>query len=98
MSRLTVAFRAVLIVVGVFTYFATGGASVTALILAFIGVPMVVAGLLIARPGLRPVVLYSTMALALVMGLGSLRGVTGLLGGEVSGGRRSGGSARPGSV
>ena len=44
MARLTVAFGAVLILTGVITYFATGRESVTALIPAFIGGPIVLAG------------------------------------------------------
>jgi hypothetical protein len=85
MVRMTVGFGVALVVVGVGAYLVTGGASVTALIPAFVGVPMVVAGLLMARPRVRPVGFYSALALALLMALSSLRGVAGLLGGEVSG-------------
>lgn len=74
----------VLVLIGVITYFATGGASVTALIPAFIGVPMLVAGFLITRSGTSSLGLYLAAALALLMALGTLRGVSGLFGGEVS--------------
>src|ERR671911_619556 len=43
-ARLTVAFGAALILIGVITYFATGQQSVTALIPAFIGGPVLLAG------------------------------------------------------
>lgn len=84
MGKLTLGFGAVLVVIGVTTYFATGGASVTALIPAFIGLPMLVAGFLMTRPGTYSVGLYLAIALALLMALGTLRGVAGLFGGEVS--------------
>lgn len=84
MGKLTLGFGVVLILIGVITYFATGGASVTALIPAFIGVPMLVAGFLITRVSTRSLGLYLAIALALLMALGTLRGVAGLFGGEVS--------------
>ena len=49
MARLTVAFGAALILIGVITYFATGQESVTALIPAFIGGPVLLAGLVSLR-------------------------------------------------
>ena len=59
MGRLTVGFGVVLILVGVVGYFASGAASATALIPAFVGVPMAVAGWMMTRPNLRAVGLYS---------------------------------------
>ena len=82
MARLTVAFGAALILIGVITYFATGQESVTALIPAFIGGPVLLAGLVSLRPGWRSYGLYAAAGLVLV--LGTLRGTFGLLGGEVS--------------
>lgn len=84
MSRLTLGFGAVLVLIGVVTYFATGGASITALIPAFIGVPILLAGFLITRPGTRSFGLYLAIALALLMALGTLRGVAGLFEGDLS--------------
>ncbi|MGF1470660.1 MAG: hypothetical protein ACFB50_02825 [Rubrobacteraceae bacterium] len=84
MSRLTFGFGVVLVLIGVVTYFATGGASVTALIPAFIGVPVLVAGFLTARPGTRSLGLYLATALALLMAFGTLRGVSGLFEGDFS--------------
>jgi hypothetical protein len=83
-ARATIVFGVGLILVGVFTYLATGGASVTALIPAFVGVPMLLAGVVALRAGWRLYGLYAACALALLMGLGTLRGVIGLLGGQVS--------------
>ena len=84
MARLTVAFGAALILIGVITYFATGQQSVTALIPAFIGGPVLVAGLVSLRSEWRSYGLYAAAALVLVLALGTLRGTFGLLGGEVS--------------
>jgi hypothetical protein len=85
MGRLTVVFGAALVLVGIVGYAASGAASVTALIPAFVGGPMVVAGLLMARPSTRSFGFYSAIVLAGIMALGSLRGVAGLLGGDFSG-------------
>ena len=84
MARATIVFGVGLILVGVFTYLATGGASVTALIPTLVGVPMLLAGVVALRAGWRRYGLYAACALALLMGLGTLRGVIGLLGGQVS--------------
>ena len=83
MARLTVAFGAALILIGVITYFATGQESVTALIPAFIGGPVLVAGLVSLRTEWRSYGLYAAAALVL-LALGTLRGTFGLLGGEAS--------------
>ncbi len=85
MGRLTIGFGAVLVLVGIAGYVSTGAASATALIPAFIGVPMVAAGWMIGRPNLQKIGLYSAIVLAAVMALGSLRGVVGLLAGDPSG-------------
>ena len=84
MGKLTLGFGTVLVLIGVIGYFATGGASVTALIPAFIGVPVLIAGLLMMRPGIKSFGLYLATALALLMALGTLRGVAGLFSGELS--------------
>lgn len=84
MARLTIAFGAALVLVGVVTYFATGQESVTALIPAFVGAPVLLAGLVSLRPGWRSYGLYAAAGLVLLLALGTLRGTIGLLGGEVS--------------
>ena len=83
MARLTVAFGAALILIGVITYFATGQESVTALIPAFIGGPVLLAGLVSLHTEWRSYGLYAAAGLVL-LALGTLRGTFGLLGGEVS--------------
>lgn len=85
MGKLALGFGVALILVGVVGYVASGAASVTALIPAFVGVPMLVAGWMMGRANLYRVGLYSAIVLAVVLALGSLRGVAGLLGGEFSG-------------
>jgi uncharacterized membrane protein (DUF441 family) len=52
-ARATIVFGVGLILVGVFAYLATGGASVTALIPALVGVPMLLAGVVALRVGWR---------------------------------------------
>lgn len=84
MRALPIGFGSVLILIGVVGYFASGAASVTALIPTFVGVPMLLAGWMMGRPNLRAAGLCSAMALAVILALGSLRGVAGLLGGEAS--------------
>ncbi len=78
MARLTVAFGAALILIGVLTYFATGQESVTALIPAFVGGPVLLAGLVSLRTEWRSYGLYAAAGLVLLLALGTL------LGGEVS--------------
>jgi hypothetical protein len=68
-----------LIVLGVGAYFGTGGQSVTALIPAFIGVPLAVLGFVARDPGRRKGAMHVAVALALVGFLGSARGVPGAI-------------------
>ena len=63
MARLTVAFGAALILIGVITYFATGQESVTALIPAFVGGPVLLAGLVSLRTEWRSYGLYAAAGL-----------------------------------
>ena len=71
MARLTVAFGAALILIGVITYFATGQESVTALIPAFIGGPVLLAGLVLLRNEWRSYGLYAAAGLVLLLALGT---------------------------
>ncbi|WP_047864209.1 hypothetical protein [Rubrobacter aplysinae] len=84
MSRLTLGFGVVLVLTGVISYFAMGRQSVTALIPAFIGVPLSLAGLVSMQPRWRSYGLYAAAGLGLLLSLGALRGVFGLLGGAFS--------------
>ena len=84
MGKLTLGFGVVLVLIGIVTYFATGTESITALIPAFIGLLVLLAGFLITRPGTYSVGLYLAIALALLMVYGTFRGVAGLLEGDLS--------------
>ncbi|QIN78405.1 hypothetical protein GBA65_07565 [Rubrobacter marinus] len=84
MTKLTLGFGVALVLVGVIGYAASGAAGTTALVPAFFGVPMAVAGWMMARPCSRFAGLYSAVALAAILTLGSLRGVKALLGGDSS--------------
>lgn len=68
----------VLILLGVGGYVASGAASVTALIPAFIGAIFVVLGLLARKETLRKHMMHVTMLLALLAIAGTFRGITGL--------------------
>jgi hypothetical protein len=88
MPQIAVAFGVLLCLVGVGFYAGTGGASVTALIPAFIGLPLVGAGLLARREGLRRHAMHAASLLGTLGLLGSLRGAVKLpallAGGEVA--------------
>ena len=84
MGRLTLGFGVLLVLIGVVTYFATGRESITAMIPAFIGLPVLLAGFLVTRPATRSIGLYLAIALALLMAFGTLRGVAGLFEGDLS--------------
>lgn len=84
MARLTVAFGVSLVLIGLVSYFATGRQSLTALIPAFFGVPVLLAGLVALLPQWRSYGLYAAAGLVVLLTLGTLRGALGLLGGEVS--------------
>ena len=88
MSQTAVVFGVLLCLIGVGFYAGTGAASVTALIPAFLGLPLVVAGLLARREGLRRHAMHAAALLGTLGILGSLRGVAKLpallTGGEVA--------------
>jgi hypothetical protein len=88
LERLTIALGVILIGLGVGPYLATGGASVTALIPAFFGLPILAAGLLSLKPSRRRLALSISFGLALLGFLGTVPGLLRLpqllLGGEVA--------------
>jgi hypothetical protein len=75
MPRITVLTGAILIVLGVASYLATGRASVTALIPAFFGLPILILGWLATRVTWRRHAMHAATGLALLGLLGSARGV-----------------------
>ncbi len=76
MPRVAIAFGVILLLIGVGFYAATGAASVTALIPAFLGIPMALAGLVALRQQLRAHAMHAT---AFIGTLGFLACVPGLL-------------------
>jgi lysylphosphatidylglycerol synthetase-like protein (DUF2156 family) len=74
MPQTTVAFGVLLCLVGVGFYAGTGGASLTALIPAFLGLPLVVAGVLARREAWRRHAMHAAALLGMLGVLGSLRG------------------------
>ena len=88
MPKLTVFYALLLIALGVGGYFASGQASVTALIPAFIGAPILLCGLVAqAKPASRKLTMHIAAFLAIVALAGGARGLGGfftvLSGGEV---------------
>lgn len=83
MPQITLIFAAGLIALGVGSWVAAGQSSVTALIPAFFGIGLVVAGLLALRDSLRKHAMHLAATLALLGAIGSLvRGVPALLSGD----------------
>lgn len=84
LERLTIGYGAALIITGIVAYVATGAESITALLPSFAGVPILVAGIVAMQTQWNRVALWVAFALVLILGLGSLQGVFGLLGGDVT--------------
>ncbi|HEV8630645.1 MAG TPA: hypothetical protein VGV61_10040 [Thermoanaerobaculia bacterium] len=75
MPIVTIVYGLLLIVLGVGFYAGTGEASVTALIPAFFGVPLVVCGVLARRERLLKHAMHAAAVLGLLAFLGSLPGL-----------------------
>ena len=73
MAKITIGLGLVLIALGIGSYFGTGRASVTALIPAFFGVPLLLLGLLALKESMRK----HAMHIAAVMGLLGFGGTVG---------------------
>lgn len=78
MPLLTIIYGTLLILVGVIGYFATGSASVTALIPAFIGLPVETLGVLARNEKYRKHAMHGAAGLALLATLGTVRALTKL--------------------
>ena len=72
MPRITLAFAAGLIVLGIGSWLAAGQSSVTALIPSFFGIALAVAGLFALEEGWRKRAMHAAAAVALLGALGSL--------------------------
>jgi hypothetical protein len=80
MPRLTIIYGLLLAILGIGAYFASGQASVTALIPAFFGVPLAALGLLALGDGARKHAMHAAAALATLGLLGTAPGVIKLIG------------------
>jgi hypothetical protein len=72
MPQTAIAFGVVLCLVGLGFYLGTGATSVTALIPAFIGLPIALAGLVARREGLRAHAMHAAALVGTLGALGSL--------------------------
>ncbi len=87
MAKITIGIGCVLIALGVGSYFGTGRASVTALIPAFVGLPLALLGVVALNDGLRKHAMHAAAVVGLLGLLGASRGFAKLpallTGGEV---------------
>lgn len=87
MNKLTIIFGLVLILTGLIGYFGTGGASITALIPAFLGIIFVITGVLALKENFRKHSMHVAVMFAVIGLAGSFRGLVQLpaliTGGEV---------------
>lgn len=81
MTKMTLGFGAILVLLGVGAYVGSGAASVTALIPAFVGLLLLVCAAIGRRPRWHPHAMHAALAIALLGALGSLTQVAKL--GEV---------------
>jgi uncharacterized membrane protein len=72
MKNVTIALGAGLIALGVIAYFATGRDSLTALLPAVLGVPILVLGVLAMRENMRRHAIHAALVLALLGALGTM--------------------------
>jgi hypothetical protein len=75
MAKLTVGYAILLIMIGISFYVGTGRASMTALIPAFLGLPILICGVLALQERYRKHAMHAAVMLALLAFLGSLRAV-----------------------
>ena len=80
MENSAIALGAILIVLGVGSYVASGGVSITALIPAFFGAPILATGVLALDPSRRGLALGIAFGLALLGFLGTVSGLLRLPG------------------
>ncbi len=87
MAKITIGIGCVLIALGVGGYFGTGRESMTALIPAFVGLPLALLGVVALNDGRRKHAMHAAAALGLLGFLGASRGFAKLpallTGGEV---------------
>lgn len=79
MVALSIGLGIVLSLLGVIGYAASGAESITALIPAFFGIPILILGLLGRKEHLRKHMMHAIAALALIGFIGSARGIGSLV-------------------
>ena len=79
MVALSIGLGAILSLLGVIGYVASGAESVTALIPAFFGIPILILGLIGRKENLRKHMMHAVTLLALIGFAGSARGLGGLM-------------------
>ena len=84
MQQLTIGFGTVLILTGIIAYLGTGQESMTSLLPSIAGIPIVIAGLVAARPDRERIGLYIAAVLTAILAVGTLRGATKLLEGDAT--------------
>jgi len=84
--QLTQAVGGALVLEGLGFYFGTGMESFTALIPGFVGVPLILLGILAGKmPERRKLLMHIAVLFGLICALGGLMGITSLIQGEVDG-------------
>jgi hypothetical protein len=78
MTRFTFAIGGILTVLGIVAYVVTGAVSVTALIPAFVGVPLLICAVLARRPALHNHSIHGALVIAVLGAAGSLMNVVKL--------------------
>ncbi|MCW4354015.1 hypothetical protein ONR57_11965 [Hoyosella sp. YIM 151337] len=78
MTAVTLVVGAVLTIAGVIGYAVTGAESVTALIPSFVGLLMLIAGIIARNVNARRHAIHAALAIALLGALGSLRNVAAI--------------------
>jgi hypothetical protein len=79
MANVVIALGIVLSLLGLGAYFGTGRQSITALIPAFLGLPIAALGLVARDPRRLKAAMHASVVLALLGFLGSVRGVRGAI-------------------
>ncbi len=75
MAKITIGLGLVLIALGLGGYFGTGRASVTALIPAFFGLPLLILGLIALKERMRKGAMHVAVVIGLLGFLGTIRGL-----------------------
>ncbi|MDY7091375.1 MAG: hypothetical protein SX243_00235 [Acidobacteriota bacterium] len=79
MPQVTIVYGLALIALGLIGYFATGGISITALIPAFFGIPVLIAGWIARRESLLKHAMHAAAMIALLGFLGTVSGLWALV-------------------